>query len=128
MKAISILQPWAWSIAHGFKPVENRTWRTRYRGPVLIHAGKRWGREQKIDLAFVRATFPEIALPETFELGGIIGVATITDCVTTMDSPWFFGPYGFVMRDQRAFKSIIPFKGALGFFDVPDDLVREHLE
>ena len=40
MKAISIRQPWAWLIVHGYKDVENRTWATKHRGPILIHAGK----------------------------------------------------------------------------------------
>lgn len=39
MKAISIHQPWAWLIVEGYKDIENRTWLTAYRGPVLIHAG-----------------------------------------------------------------------------------------
>ena len=39
MKAITIWQPWAELIARGVKLVENRTWRTHYRGPVAIHAG-----------------------------------------------------------------------------------------
>lgn len=38
MKALSIRQPWAWLIANGYKDIENRSWRTNYRGPVLIHA------------------------------------------------------------------------------------------
>lgn len=41
MKAISIQQPWAWAIFNG-KPVENRKWSTAYRGPLLIHAGKKF--------------------------------------------------------------------------------------
>ena len=39
MKALSIRQPWAELIVAGLKDIENRTWRTDYRGPVLIHAG-----------------------------------------------------------------------------------------
>jgi hypothetical protein len=39
MKALTILQPYAELIARGEKRVENRTWRTRYRGPLAIHAG-----------------------------------------------------------------------------------------
>ena len=38
MKILSIRQPWAALIVHGFKETENRTWSTSYRGPVLIHA------------------------------------------------------------------------------------------
>ena len=40
MRVISIQQPWAWAIVHGPKRVENRTWGTPYRGPLLIHAGR----------------------------------------------------------------------------------------
>lgn len=38
MKALSILQPWAWLIVEGYKDVENRTWKTGFRGKFLIHA------------------------------------------------------------------------------------------
>jgi hypothetical protein len=41
MKIISIRQPWASLIVSGLKDVENGTWPTRYRGPVLIHASQR---------------------------------------------------------------------------------------
>lgn len=40
MKALSIRQPWAWAIVNGHKTIENRTWATTYRGPLLIHASK----------------------------------------------------------------------------------------
>ena len=124
MKALSILQPWAWLIVNGWKPVENRTWQTRFRGPLLIHAGKRWGREQRDDLAWVRLCFPHIHLPAEFELGGIVGSATVTDCVSDMDSRWFFGPYGFVLSDPRAFNRVVPCKGALGLFNVPPEVAE----
>lgn len=124
MKAISILQPWAWLIVNGYKPVENRKWATRFRGPVLIHAGKKWGREQRDDLEFVRSHFPSIPLPKEFDRGGIVGSAKVLDCVSGMDSDWFFGPYGFVMDEQLALPRMIPYKGALGFFEVPDEILR----
>lgn len=40
MKAITIRQPWASLIALGEKKIETRSWQTKYRGPILIHAGK----------------------------------------------------------------------------------------
>jgi hypothetical protein len=40
VKALSIRQPWAWLIVTGYKDIENRSWRTNYRGPLLIHAGR----------------------------------------------------------------------------------------
>ena len=39
LKAISIRQPWAWLIVNGYKDVENRTWKAKYTGALLIHAG-----------------------------------------------------------------------------------------
>jgi hypothetical protein len=140
MKALSILQPWAWLIvrpdvtdpsaraelhARGLiKPVENRTWQTRFRGPLLIHAGKKWGREQRDDLAYVRACFPDIPLPDEFDRGGIIGRATVVDCVDDMDSPWFYGTFGFVLADASPFPGLLPCKGSLGFFEVPADVME----
>jgi len=38
--ALSIRQPWAWLIVNGWKDIENREWSTRFRGRLLIHAGK----------------------------------------------------------------------------------------
>lgn len=40
MKAITIRQPWASLIAAGVKTIETRSWSTKYRGPLAIHAGK----------------------------------------------------------------------------------------
>ena len=41
MKALSIRHPWVDLILAGSKTIEIRTWSTRYRGPVLLHAGNR---------------------------------------------------------------------------------------
>jgi len=112
MKAISIMQPWAWLIVAGHKDVENRTWWTSFRGPVLIHAGKRHdGPRSEWD-------WPEIPPPAAFEYGGIVGEAEIVGCVTSHCSPWFCGPYGFVIRNARPLP-FRPCRGQLGFF-VPD--------
>lgn len=40
MKALSLTQPWASLVAIGEKRIETRSWATRYRGPVAIHAAK----------------------------------------------------------------------------------------
>ena len=42
MKALSVTQPWATLIATGQKQIETRSWGTRYRGPLYIHAAKRF--------------------------------------------------------------------------------------
>jgi len=118
MIALSILQPWAWLIVQGHKDIENRSWPTHRRGEILIHAGKRWGREQRDDLKYVGEEFPSIELPEVFDLGGVVGTATIVGCVTESDSPWFNGPYGFKLAQQRPTRRFYPWRGQLGFFDI----------
>lgn len=42
MKALSLWQPWATLMAYGLKRVETRSWAIRHRGPLLIHAAKKW--------------------------------------------------------------------------------------
>lgn len=116
MKTISIKQPWAWLIVNGYKDVENRDWKTPYRGPFLIHASK------MIDHAgyqYVREVFPELLdelpPPNLIQTGGIVGEAIITDVVTKHLSLWFMGKYGWLLENARPlpFK---PAKGQLGFF------------
>ena len=115
MKAISINQPWAWAILHGGKDIENRDWKTSYRGKVLIHAGLKFDAS---GLEFVEQQCGLLIPPNDRPRGAILGEVEIVDCVTESDSPWFFGRYGFVLRNP---KPMTPrrCKGALGFFD-PD--------
>lgn len=86
----------------------------------MIHAGKKFDHE---GAAWIIETFPDLqkqVLAAKELCGGIIGTVKMTDCVEHFDSPWFFGPRGFVFEDpkQTVFQ---PFKGQLGFFDAPPD-------
>lgn len=112
MYALSIMQPWAWLIVNGFKDIENRSWWTFYRGPVLIHASKRHD-GPKGDWPWAN-----IPGPDRFDYGGIVGQAEIVDCVTKSRSEWFCGPYGFVIQGARPLP-FRPCRGQLGFF-LPD--------
>lgn len=111
---LSIQQPWAWLIVSGHKDVENRTWPTRVRGWVGIHAGLKVDRE---GYDWIQREFPQIELPATAELerGGIIGRARLIDCLDEFESPWFFGPWGFVLADAEPL-SLRSCSGKLGFF------------
>ena len=129
MKALSIRQPWAWLIVNGYKDIENRTWPTYRRGPVLIHASKGMTKAEYEDVADMLAWQPgiyeqKIGLPafDDLERGGIVGRANIVDNLTASKSPWFFGPHGFLLRNIEKLP-FVPLKGALGFFDVPDELI-----
>jgi len=113
VKALSVRQPWAWAIVAGLKPVENRTWRTVYRGPLAIHASQRFD----ADGAAWIAQHVGCAVPAALPHGGIVGHVQLTDCVEQFDSPWFFGPYGFVLQRATALP-LVPLPGRLRLFDV----------
>lgn len=122
LKALSVRQPWASLLAWGLKPVENRTWSTRFRGPVLIHASKGLTRteyDNAMDFCIRRCglgdTHEYLLRFEELKRGGIVGVANIVDCVTDHPSPYFVGTHGFVMADARELP-FTPCRGALGFF------------
>lgn len=68
MKALTISQPYASLIADGHKWIENRTWETRYRGCLAIHAGKGTQYLTKKELANV---------PH----GCVIAIARLVDCI-----------------------------------------------
>lgn len=93
-KAISIKQPWAYLICSGIKDIENRTWRTKYRGKVLIHAGAKpdnnWN--DKWDWKMTNEALKGIE-GKAFEKGmetysAIIGSVEIVDCVINHESIW----------------------------------------
>lgn len=122
MKALTLKQPWAWAVFAAEphrKDIENRQRRTSIRGPVAIHAGK------SID---TRAEFPKgLGMPDSSHLarGAIIGVADLVDVVEKHSSPWFTGPFGYVLANARPLFQPIPMSGRSGFWDVPPEIARE---
>lgn len=126
MKALSIRQPWAWLIANGHKDIENRSWRTLHRGPILIHASKAMSRDDyeiaKETVELACAFDPkQIDLPafEDLDRGGIVGQVEIVGCVDRHPSPWFFGDCGFLLENAKPLP-FRPLKGMLGFFEGGD--------
>lgn len=136
MKALSVRAPWWWAILNG-KPVENRDWYTSQRGRVYIHSSKFWKIDEiSGDLDDVKwmaekdgITLPRMGEDETETMrtagGCIVGTVEIVDCVRQHPSAFFVGKFGFVLRDPIALPKPIPFRGALGFFEVPDYLLKE---
>jgi len=129
MKALSVRAPWWWAILHLGKDIENRDWPTGFRGTIYLHASKHWSRREIEEDAY---DIRNICNSETGVIpfdevlpgcGCIVGSVEIVDCVSESRSPWFFGRYGFVLAHPIAYRKPIPFKGALGFFEVPDALL-----
>lgn len=123
MKAISIRQPWAWLIVNGFKDIENRSWDTKYRGMVLIHASSR--KPTMIEVAEARRILRQshgtaaanfMPSADNFQLGSIVGYTHITGTTRESASPWFFGPVGFQLSGSKPLP-FQPLKGRLSFFE-----------
>jgi hypothetical protein len=52
MRALTVKQPWAWAILHAGKDIENRGWRTHYKGPLVIHSDDFANETEEISLSF----------------------------------------------------------------------------
>jgi hypothetical protein len=121
MKALTVKNPWAWLIIHGGKDVENRSWRTNYRGRLLIHASKR---PEEIEPSLPgQATAEEIillnALGESEPYNGcILGSVELADCVLNSKSAWAEeGAWLWILRNPVPFDEPIPARGSLGLWE-----------
>jgi hypothetical protein len=149
MKAISLTQPWAALVVLGEKGIETRSWPTSVRGRVAIHAAKSFPMLARH--ACLVSPFKEVLAQHGFSspkdlegtFGAIIGSAELVECrrftgdrdevlreaAKTYESAFgdfSIGRYGFVLKDAWPCKHY-PIRGALGFWDVPDEAVR-HIE
>jgi len=151
MKAISILQPWASLIVLGHKHIETRSWNTKHRGRILIHAsaGKN-ATNRGIQLDF-QQEFSTLQLPkyENLPFGAIIGSANLVDCFNTNDyrnarqehiSAYLGGDgiskmeecfgdfsknhFGWLLSDPVLFENPIPAKGKLGIWEFDESLLK----
>lgn len=77
MKVITIKQPYASLIAYGYKKYEFRTWKTKYRGEILIHAGKSLDKNAMKKFEYLNLDYPS---------GCIIAKANLTDCICIDDN------------------------------------------
>jgi predicted transcriptional regulator len=102
MKALSIKQPWASLIAHGIKDIENRTWKTNFRGRIYIHASGIRVKSEVLDNYISTEMFIDVqkkirskGIEERTAdylskepISAIIGEVDIIDCVVNHPSIW----------------------------------------
>ncbi|MBA7529771.1 hypothetical protein ES705_21970 [subsurface metagenome] len=135
MKTLTVCQPYASAIIEGIKTVENRTWKTNYRGPLVIHAGKSMAWFNKIP-------FHQLELMKTFwpydqlHMGKILGIIDLVDIVkgnfetqtklfdikdgeTLETDPFVTGPYCWMLENPIKLKEPFPYKGQMKLFDIP---------
>jgi len=143
-KTISIIQPWATLVALNEKRIETRSWATKYRGELYIHASK------KIDIPVCRA-IPflkvlmkyEIAITNDLPTGAIIAKCNLVDCVKIIGNiensikliqadlengkkvegnelafgDYTIGRYVWMLENIQMLDKPIPAKGKLGLWD-----------
>lgn len=123
MKVLTIKQPWATLIIEGYKKYEFRSWKTKYRGKILIHAGLSLEKE-------ANERFKEYNL--NHEYGCIIGEAEITDCILVDEkfnnelrkiNPLVYArsnhveTYAWKLENVKKYKNPIYVKGKLGLWN-----------
>ena len=123
MKVLSIREPWATLIINGHKEYEFRSWRTNYRGKILIHASKSMEKENVI-------RFQDLKL--YYNPGFIIGEAEIEDCILVTKefennlinkNELVYGAsrnragYAWKLKNVKILKNPIEAKGRLGLWD-----------
>jgi hypothetical protein len=96
MKCLSLWQPWASLIVIGAKRFETRSWETLYRGPLLIHAAKKWSCETRrlcsyepfLTVMDTHGIFPTFGCPvERFlPFGCLLGVVDLVECFYITDA------------------------------------------
>jgi hypothetical protein len=125
MKCLTVCNPWAAAIVFSRRTVENSTRHVKYRGPLLIHAGRRY--DDQVNALVCRQLGP---LHLTGVRGAIIGYVDLVDTqdVEYCQLPWASGPVCWLLKYPRVFAEPIPYQGAQGLFDVPDELVAEAIE
>ena len=119
--ALSLRQPWVYAILHLGKDIENRTWRSRYRGRVILHASR------TMDAAGVKYLRERgFHVPEALPMGAYVGEVTITECrpLAECASRWAFGPWCYILERPVAYETPIPGPGRLGFYPVLADVAR----
>lgn len=130
MKAITVRQPWAWCIATGHKPEENRGWTTKYRGPLAIHAG---GTVDVDSVDMVKSMLVELGVVPTMETpvpdqhltatGAVIAVADLvgicTDSARCRCSMWAgLGQNHWKLRNVEPLADPVPARGRQSLWDI----------
>lgn len=99
MKVLTIKEPFATLIAQGIKDVENRTWKTTFRGRIYIHTAQKpackklvevldWKQAFEYGYKYKEKGFKEIQSTSQLTHGAIIGEVDIVDCVLNATSIW----------------------------------------
>lgn len=81
MRAVTIRQPWATLIALGEKRFETRSWATKHRGAIAIHAGKAVDKKACAHPAIKTILSKHgYSTPNDLPIGAVIATGVLMDC------------------------------------------------
>lgn len=132
MKALTVQQGWASLMFQASQPkdVENRTWPTKHRGDLLIHAGN-----SKKSIALTQAFCLQRHLymsaynnSDSLPLGAIVGIVEIVGCDRSSSSRWAMRDHWhWAIANPRKFREPIACKGSLSLW-TPSAEILERVE
>lgn len=127
IRAVTLRQPWAGLLASGLKPVENRTWRTGYRGPLWLHAGA--GRDviPRVLALFIERGEDMIGSEAFHASGALIAEAELTGIHRDNGccAPWGMpDQWHWEITPVRVLDRPVPARGALGFWRPPANVLQ----
>ena len=120
MRALTVRNPWAWAIIHAGKDIENRTWSTSYRGPLVIHAAARLEAVEYQRVCSWMRQHVDVLAPAPDRLIGqaLVGVVDLVDCVRDSASRWAMpDQWHWVLRDPRTCEPRLA-RGKLGLWTI----------
>lgn len=121
LRVLSVRQPWAWAILYAGKDVENRTWRTPYRGRIAIHAGKLIAPGAADKLRGIG-----IEVPADLPRGAILGTIDVMDCVEGVDSRWAVPEHWhWQLANPCPLALPVPCNGSLWLWRAAEDLAEQ---
>lgn len=136
MHCLTLKHPWPWAVCRLGKDVENRRWRPPARAvgePLLIHGGivPRRPSERLAALKTARelaaAHRPDMDIDDledrVFACTGIVAAARLEKCVVSSLSPWFYGPFGWVLGEVGVFPEPVACLGKRGLWELPAGLL-----
>lgn len=132
LRGLSLYEPWATAVSMGYKRWETRSWRTTYRGWVLIHASASTKHLKSAPELFAKAG---IVMPlPTFLPRHVLAVARIVECIEVEQivnrihaadfafGDWTAGRFAWRLEDVYRLPEPFAWNGALGLWTTSEEL------
>jgi hypothetical protein len=137
VKALTLWQPWAGFVAAGMKRIETRSWPTKYRGEVAIHAGMKltpWAKDFPPHI--LRGLLEADPDGKLRHYGSILAVATLSDCIRTQDlvclddrerllGNYEPGRWAWRLESVIVLDNPVPCRGMQGLWTVPPEIEKK---